>query len=168
VGKRVLQASGSSFNVRVYPDDNVELTVIEGQAKVLYAPQQPLNTPERLRDDFMHVDTIVSAQEAALVQPSTQVVRKLEPSELDSRLAWRRGEVVFQGEPLERVLAEVSRYTNTRFVIADEKLRDVPVGGYFKVGEIDTFLASLRENFLIEWQRDRDGRIVLTSLSSTP
>jgi transmembrane sensor len=167
-GKRVLQAWGTSFNVRVYSEDNVELTVMDGTVKILYAPQQPLNTPERLRDDFMHVDTIVSSQEAAFIEPSMQTIRKLEPSEVDSRLAWRRGEVVFQGEPLEAVLAEVSRYTNTRFVIGDEKLRDVRIGGYFKVGEIENFLASLRENFLIDWQRDQDGRIVLTALPSAP
>jgi transmembrane sensor len=146
----------------------VELTVTDGQVKVVYSPQRPLNTPERLRDDFMHVDTIVSAQEAALVEPTTQAVRKLEPSEVDSRLAWQRGEVVFQGEPLEQVLTEVSRYTTTRIVIGDDKLRDVRVGGYFKVGDIEGFLASLRENFLIEWQRDQDGRIVLTALPSAP
>jgi transmembrane sensor len=167
-GQRVLQASGTSFNVRVFPDDNVELTVTDGQVRVLYAPQRPLNTPERLRDDFMHVDTIVSAQEAALVEPTTQSVRKLEPNEMDSRLAWWRGEVVFQGESLEQVLAEVSRYTNTRFVIGDDKLRDVRVGGYFKIGDTDSFLASLRDNFLIDWQRDQDGRIVLTALPSAP
>lgn len=170
-GKRVIQASGSSFNVlnvRILPDENVELTVTEGQAKVLYEPQRPLNTPERLRDDFMHVDTIVSVDEMAFVEPTMQSVRKLEPSEVDSRLAWQRGEVVFHGEPLEQVLSEVSRYTTTRFVIGDEKLRDVRIGGYFKVGDLDSFLASLRENFLIDWQRDQDGRVVLTALPSAP
>lgn len=167
-GKRVLQASGTSFNVRVFPNDTVELTVTDGQVRILYAPQRPLNTPERLRDDFMHVDTIVSAQEAALVEPTMQSVHKLEPSEVDTRLAWRRGEVVFQGEPLEQVLAEVGRYTTTRFVIGDDKLRDVRVGGYFKVGDPEGFLASLRENFLIDWQRTQDGRIVLTGLPSSP
>jgi transmembrane sensor len=167
-GKRVVQASGASFNVRVFPDDNVELTVTDGQVRVLYAPQRPLNTPERLRDDFMHVDTIVSAQEAALVEPAMQTVRKLEPNEMDSRLAWWRGEVVFQGESLEQVLAEVSRYTNTRFVIGDDKLREVRVGGYFRIGDTDAFLASLRDNFLIDWQRDQDGRIVLTALPAAP
>ena len=167
-GKRVLQGSGTSFNVRVFPDDNVELTVTDGQVKVLYAPQSPLNTPERLRDDFMHVDTIVSAQEAALVEPAMQSVRKLEPNEMDSRLAWWRGEVVFQGESLEQVLAELNRYTTTRFVIGDEKLRDVRVGGYFRIGDTEGFLTSLRENFLIDWQRGQDGRIVLTALPSAP
>lgn len=167
-GKRVLQASGTSFNVRVYPDDNVELTVTDGQVKILYAPQRPLNTPERLRDDFMHVDTIVGVHEAALVEPTIQSVRKLEPSEVDARLAWRRGEVVFQGESLEQALAEVSRYTNTRFVIGDDELRDVRIGGYFKVGETESFLDSLRTNFLIDWQRDQDGRIVLTAQPAAP
>ena len=167
-GKRVLQASGSSFNVRAFPDDNVELTVTDGQVRVLYAPQRPLDTPERLRDDFMHIDTIVSAQELALVEPTFQSVRKLEPSEVDSRLAWERGEVVFQGQPLEQVLAEVSRYTTTKFVIGDDRLRDVRVGGYFKVGDPESFLASLRENFLIDWERDQDGRVLLTALPPAP
>jgi transmembrane sensor len=110
----------------------------------------------------------VSAQETAVVEPALQSVRKLEPNEVDSRVAWQRGEVVFQGEPLEQVLAEVSRYTTTRFVIGDDKLRDVRIGGYFKVGEMDSFLASLRENFLIDWQRSQDGRIVLTALPAAP
>jgi transmembrane sensor len=163
-GKRVMQATSTVFNVRVFPDDNVELTVTEGQVKVLYEPQRPLDTPERLRDDFMHVDTAVNAQEMALVEPTIQSVRKLEPAEIDSRLAWQRGEVVFQGEPLEHVVSEVDRYTDTKFVIADDKLRDVRVGGYFKIGDVDGLLASLRENFLIASERDEQGRVVLTAL----
>jgi len=140
------------------------VTVTEGQVKVLYEPQRPPYTAERLRDDFMHVDTIVNAGELALVEPTFQSVRKLEPSEIDARLSWERGEVTFQGEPLDHVLAEVSRYTPTRFVIADEKLRDVRVGGYFKIGDVDTFLASLRDNFLIDSHHDEGDRVILTSL----
>jgi transmembrane sensor len=171
VGTRVIQAAGSAFNVRVFSDDHVELTVTEGQAKVLFVPRLPSDTPhtpDQLREDFMHADTLVNAQELAVIDSTTQTVRKLEPSEEDSRLAWRRGEVVFQGETLEHVLAEVSRYTPTRFVIADEKLRDARVGGYFKIDDLDGFLASLRENFLIDWQRDQDGRVLLTSLPAAP
>jgi transmembrane sensor len=172
VGKRVVQGSGTSFNVRVFPDDSAELTVVDGQVRILYAPQRPFDTLDRpaelRRDDFMHADTIVNAHETAIIEPSTQSVHKLDPNELDSRLSWQRGEVVFQGEPLEQVLAEIGRYTTTRFVIGDEKLRDVRIGGYFKVGEMDNFLASLRENFLIDWQRAQDGRIVLTSLPAAP
>jgi transmembrane sensor len=167
-GKRVMQASGSSFDVRVFPEDNVELTVTDGQVKVINTPPRPLDSPARLREDFLQLDTIVSAQEVARVDPASQTVRKLEPSEVDSRVAWQRGEVVFQGEPLEQVLSEVSRYTTTRFVIGDDSLRDVRVGGYFRIGDPEGFLASLRENFLIDWQRDQDGRVVLTALPSAP
>jgi transmembrane sensor len=166
-GKRVMQASGGVFNVRVFPDDNVELTVTSGQVKVLYEPQRPLDTPERLRDDFMHVDTTVGTQELALVEPTIQSVRKLEPAEIDSRLAWQRGEVIFQGEPLEHVISEVDRYTNTKFVIVDDTLRDLRVGGYFKIGDVEGLLASLRENFFIDSRRDEQGRIVLSALPRT-
>jgi transmembrane sensor len=168
-GKRVLQSSGASFNVRVFADDNVELIVTDGQVKVLNVPSRPMiDSPQRLRDNFMQVDTLVSAEELALVDPVTQTVRKLEPSEVDAKLAWQRGEVVFQGEPLEQAVREVGRYTTTRFVIGDEKLRDLRVGGYYKIGDEDSFLASLRENFLVDWQRDPDGRVVLTALPSAP
>ncbi len=48
-GQARCQASGTSFNVRVFPDDSVELTVTDGQVKVLYALQQRQRstTPEQ-------------------------------------------------------------------------------------------------------------------------
>jgi transmembrane sensor len=72
--------------------------------------------------------------------------------------------IVFTGEPLEQVLAEVDRYTTTRFVIADDTLRDVRIGGYFRAGDVDGLLVALRENFLIDSRRDAQGRVVLTAL----
>ena len=102
------------------------------------------------------------------MEPTFQSVRKLEPNEIDSRPPWQRGEVIFQGEPLEQVLAEVSRYTtdplrDRRTKAARRARRRLLQGRRF-----DSFLASLRENFLIDWQRDEDGRIVLTAAPSAP
>jgi transmembrane sensor len=62
------------------------------------------------------------------------------------------------------VLAEVERYTTTKFALADDKLRDVRVGGYFHAGDVDGLLVALRENFLIDSRRDAQGRVVLTAL----
>jgi len=163
-GKRVLQAVGTNFNVRVLSSDNVELTVTEGHVKVLYAPPRLPNTPERLREEVMHAETTVGALETALVEPGFQTVRKIDAGEAEARLAWQQGMLVFEGEPLEQVLAEVDRYTTTKFVLADDKLRDVRVGGYFRAGDVDGLLVALRENFLIDSRRDTQGRVVLTAL----
>ncbi len=162
-GKRVLQAVGTTFNVRLLSPDNVELTVTEGKVKVLHVPSRLPDTPAKLRDEIMHGETTVGAHETALVEPGFQSVRKLVPGEVEARLAWQRGMVIFQGEPLEQVLAEVDRYTNTKFVLADEALRNVRVGGYFRAGDVDGLLVALRENFLIDSRRDAQGRVILTA-----
>jgi transmembrane sensor len=164
-GKRVLQAMGTSFNVRILTPENVELTVTEGRVKVLYVPPPRIpESPAALRDEIMHGETTVGALEMAIVEPHFQSVRKLEKSAVEARLAWQRGMLIFQGESLEQVIAEVGRYTNTTFVLADESLRDVRVGGYFRVGDVDGVLLALRENFLIDSRRDAQGRVILTAM----
>jgi transmembrane sensor len=166
-GKRMLQAVGTKFNVRMLSQDNAELTVTEGQVKVVYESPFPADSPARLRDEIMHGETVVNAQESALIEPGLQSVRKLADAEIQSRLAWQKGMLIFQGEPLERVLAEMTRYTGTKFVVADERLRGVRVGGDFRAGDVDGLLGALRDNFLIDSRRDAQGRIVLTAMPST-
>ena len=85
----------------------------------------------------------------------------VEPVEVDIRLAWQRGMLIFQGEPLGEVLAEFGRYTNDTLVIADPSLRGLRVGGYFRAGDVDALLIALRENFQIESTTDAHGRILL-------
>jgi transmembrane sensor len=162
-GRRVLQAVGTAFNVRILSGDNVELTVTEGKVKVLPDARSELQQEAQRSAEIALVETTVAAQETAIVQPDVETVRRLEPAEMDARLAWQRGMLIFQGEPLELVLSEVDRYTNTEFVLADEALRGVRVGGYFRAGDIDGLLIALRENFRIDSRRDAQNRIILTA-----
>jgi transmembrane sensor len=130
----------------------------------VYESPYPADSPARLRDEIMHGETFVNAQEAALIEPGLQSVRKLTLAETEARLAWQKGMMIFQGEPLERVLAEMNRYTSTKFVVADETLRGVRIGGDFRAGDVDGLLTALRDNFLIDSQRDAQGRILLTAI----
>jgi transmembrane sensor len=92
--------------------------------------------------------------------PSPRVTR-LTPTDIDVRLAWQRGMLIFRGERLETVLAEFGRYTTLHFVLADGKLAGVRVGGYFQAGDIDGLLTALRENFHIESEKVGGDSIVL-------
>ena len=91
-GKRVFQALGTRFNVRMLTPEKVDLTVTEGAVKVLYAPPRLPETPSQLRDDtIIYGEATVGALEAALVEPGFQSVDKIDASELETRLAWQRG-----------------------------------------------------------------------------
>jgi transmembrane sensor len=169
-GRRRFEALGTDFNLRVLTPDNVELTVTEGNVKVLYVPTELSDTPAeaRLHDNMTFDDTTVGALETALLEPGFQFVRKIAANEADTLLAWHQGLVFFKGTPLAQALAELDRYTTTQFVLGDEKLRNVRIGGYFHTGDVDGLLHSLRQDFLIDSRRDGQGRVVLTALARPP
>lgn len=175
VGGRIVQAVGTAFNVRLAPDSEVEVTVTEGKVRITRALEA---RPAKERRSAHHgaaglppeaLDaTVVQGQLARLdlsggrSAPRPSIV-ELEPVDLDIKLAWQRGVLIFRGEPLEAMLAEVARYTTARFDIEDDSLRGVRVGGYFRAGDVDGLLLALRENFNIESERVGADRIVLRS-----
>jgi len=165
-GNRKFQALGTNFNVRVLTPEDVELTVTEGNVKVVYTPISWPETPAeaRLRANMTTDDTTVGALETALVEPGMQFVRKLEASDVDNLLAWQQGQIFFKGEPLQSAIAEVARYTRARFVLADQKLGNVLIDGRFRTGDVEGLLMTLRQEFSIDSRRDAQGRIVLTAV----
>jgi len=60
--------------------------------------------------------------------------------------------LVYAGEPLSRVVADVGRYTSVKIEIADQRLNDMQVGGYFEVGKIDRIFEALEKNFRVRVQ----------------
>jgi transmembrane sensor len=74
-------------------------------------------------------------------------------TELGRKLAWRQGQLIYAGQPLAEVLADIGRYSNIEIELANPELRDVPVGGAFNVNQTDAIFAALENNFGIhaEW-----------------
>jgi transmembrane sensor len=162
-GKRVLEANSSNFNVRIISPERIELVVNDGRVRVVpaadstYLPESPRIAPIARRE------SLVYEQELAIIEPREETVRRLETTELDNRLAWQRGMIVFENEPLEQALAEAGRYTNTDFVLADEALHRVLMTGYFRTGDADGLLMSLRLNYGIDSRREGPNRVILTA-----
>ena len=81
---------------------------------------------------------------------SLEGVQKLKPMAADSierRDAWRKGLLLFAGDTLEDVVAEVSRYTTITIEIVDPALKKIRIGGQFRVGDVDAMFDVFEENF---------------------
>ena len=169
-GKHHLEVEGGRLDVRVLSADTVLLTVAEGSVKVLYSSVESWDTPAvaRLHDNYTFDDTTVGEMETALLEPGFLFARKIAASDADARLAWRHGMIVLRGARLQDALAEVDRYTDTQFVLADDRMRDIRIGGDFRTGDVGGLLQSLRKDFRIDSRRDSQGRVVLTSLTGLP
>jgi transmembrane sensor len=158
-GRRI-RALGTAFNVRLARDGALRLTVTEGRVVVTRpagaAPSAPGGAPARAE---------VVAGEQLLAAGAGELgwtVQPLPPETLANHLAWQRGMLVFDGEPLEDALAEVARYGEVRFEIPDERLRRMRIGGVYKSGDIDGLVRSLERNFDLVVTRGPGGRIVVS------
>ena len=157
-GDRLLEAVGTAFNVRLDSGTDVRMMVTEGKvrvaSKVADAVPQPSVAP-----------AIVSAGSVAVMREGPMVVQGIDAAAMDAQLSWRRGMLVFNGEPLDSVLLEIGRYTTVVFA-PEDSIRGVRVGGYFRAGDIDGLLLALRESFDIDSRRTADGRIALFPLAA--
>lgn len=167
-GDRIVQAVGTAFNVEITDDRRVELMVTEGKVRVAVhaPPEAPGGAPPRRIEPALlppSATTVTAGQELILGQLQ-ETVTPVSPEDIEVKLSWRQGNLVFRGETLEEAVAEVGRYTAVEFVIVDENLKHRRVSGLFKAGDVEGMLAVLRENFDIAYERTDDNRVLLSAL----
>lgn len=154
-GRKVVRAVGTAFNVQIIDSGQVELIVTDGTVMVVddavTAPVRTIGTTPRT----------VTKGERVLLGADRETISKVSDSTLSAELSWRQGNLIFRGETLAVAIAEVSRYTPVKFEIADERLKDLRIGGLFKAGDVDGLLATLKENFNIDSERLDAERVLL-------
>lgn len=160
----IVQAVGTAFNVEITNDRHIELVVTEGQVRV--GLQAATAVSDSMTRPVVLPDTapIVAAGEEVFLGQAEPEVTPVSEEEIEVRLSWRTGNLIFSGESLEETVAEVERYTSVEFTIVDEELKQIRVSGVFRVGDIDGMLAALRENLDIDHERVGDDRVLLTAL----
>jgi transmembrane sensor len=88
-------------------------------------------------------------------------VSPIDSARVSRVLAWRKGAVVFDGEPLTRALTELNRYTETRFVITDPAVGELRVGGRFRTDDIEGIVAGLEAALPVSARRTDGGLIFI-------
>lgn len=165
VGDNIVQAIGTAFAVEITPDNNVELVVTEGEVRVAVRPAVSVHGAQTSTVPVLPSSsrTVAQGEELLLGEPDAKAI-PVDPNDIEVRLSWREGNLVFRGESLEAAMLEVGRYTTVEFVFLDESLKRESIAGRFKAGDVDGLLAALRENFGVAYERTNDGRVLLSSL----
>ncbi len=143
-GARTVTDLGTEFVVRM-DGPSLRVTLIKGSiavsstsgaAPAILAPGQVLEASPGQADQIVSVD-------------------------LDQSLAWRTGYLEFQGEPLDRAIAEMNRYGGAPAAVTDASLRGLPVSGRFRVGSPVRFAQALSELYPLRLTRRQDGGVDL-------
>lgn len=172
-GSRVVEAVGTAFTVQRTAEKDIEVMVSEGKVNFLeLAPRSAevqLAAADTARQTIQkeavidNVITLTAGDQLTIAQELQKIERdQFQPDEIEVKLAWRVGMLVFQGDSLETVLREVSRYTTVR-LDADENIRDIRIEGLFRAGDIDGLLVAMEKNFNLSSQRIGEDQIFFSA-----
>jgi transmembrane sensor len=155
-GPSWVRAVGTAFNVFLR-ENAVEVTVSEGVVKVGSSdPKVAVSPPD---DGSTDVPTaVVKAGEQAQLQGAEAATRHLSPVELVRAVSWREGTVYFEDQPLSDVSSELERYSAIHFVLKDDAVRHLRVGGTFQASPqgAETLITMLERGFGLNVHREAD------------
>jgi transmembrane sensor len=152
-----VRAVGTAFNVYLRPT-GVEVTVSEGTVKVVHATA---NEPPPSDAAITGFAPAVTAGEQADVHNRAEVIHELNPAQISRLLAWRKGSLYFQDQPLGDVVNELMRYTTLKIEFDDDTLRSLSVGGTFQTSPdgVEALLTMLHDGFGTTIGRDDQGHV---------
>lgn len=120
-GSTQVRVVGTRFTVRRMDAVPVQVVVREGIVDVF----KPANGAPPVR--IFANDMAQTGQDGASLVSS----KALTVAQVDRRMAWRKGQIAFEGETLAQAAMEFSRYSDTRIVIDDPALAREEIAGLF-------------------------------------
>ena len=159
VGTNVIRAVGTAFVVKLI-ENGVEVTIKEGRVELKSLKD---DTQDRSKKELIIASAMIDAGQTVKLNKEIQTLQEIATEEIDRKLAWRDGLIIFSGEPLDYVVEEINRYTNIKFIITDPELSMLRIGGRFKIGETDAMLEVLETGFGININRVSNDLVYLSA-----
>ncbi len=185
-GNGRVQAVGTAFSVYL-KDDTVDVTVTEGTVALAFVGRA--NTSRVLQQEtppgtnqlsgsnaivdggFVEMLGTITAGESATIRnahdpdivSAINTIETVAAQEMAKRMSWREGILTFSGDPLEVVVAEISRYTTVSIEITDPVVRATRIGGRFPIGETDAMFDALEANFGLRVTRLSHDRVLVSA-----
>jgi transmembrane sensor len=88
-------------------------------------------------------------------------VRPIDEGQMSNDMAWRAGEIIFDGQTLGDAVAEIERYTDARIVIANSQTAMLRVGGRFRTDNVPAFFDALQSALPVSIRRDANGAVYI-------
>lgn len=158
-GDAVVRAVGTEFEVRLRTDQHVDITVNEGRVEVQAMGRAPDVTAQS-KNKVVSVRA-VSAGQALSTAAADYTVRPVTEAQLSNDLAWRAGEIIFDGKTLGDAVTEIERYTDARIVITDPQTAALLVGGRFRTDNVPAFFDALQSALPVSIRHAPNGAVYI-------
>ena len=141
-----IKVLGTSFNVRVYPDDqDVETSVVTG--KVAFQSEDA-----KASEILPGEQVIYSKNEKVLIK---------QPIDTGEIIAWTRGELIFKDESLREVAKELERWFNVKISARGKKVLKCRITANFNNKSLEEILRNIKVILPIDYEI-KDNKVMLT------
>jgi transmembrane sensor len=140
--------TGTTFGVCTETASALEVTVVEGS--VLVRPGEAGGRPV--------APVSLNAGDRLSSGPQGVSVQALSAKALEDAMAWRQGQIVFDGVPLREALARFARY-HGRGITTTAGAAELRLGGRFSLDDLDGFFAALEQVLPVRVTRDLSGNV---------
>lgn len=141
-----IKVLGTSFNVRVYPEDQqIETTVLTG--KVAFQSESAETSD-------------ILPGEQVIYRKSNKVLVK-QPIDTGEIIAWTRGELRFKDDSLKEVVKELERWFNIKINIRNKRILKCRITANFNNKSLEEILKNIQEILPIDFEL-KDNEVALT------
>ena len=143
-----VEALGTSFNVKAYPDDDyVTATLIDGSIQVS-SPSQ---------------SEVLAANEKLTVIKNSGTFTKSVLLDVDKNISWINSQLAFEQERLEDVAKVLERMYSVQICFASEPLKDIRFSGTIKNNNLENVLQLITFVSPIRYSLENDTTIIIRS-----
>ena len=149
---QVIRVYGTTFNVRAYPDETATYTTLETGSISLSRSGSPSGEILLSKGHQAIFDRLSDQVSMTVVDPVAVT-------------SWRHGRFVFDNQPLERIMRDLSRWYDFRYEFADDALRSrVFMGGIPRYADFRTAIQVLENCGGIRFTLTPDNKILISGL----
>ncbi|MDR2816037.1 MAG: DUF4974 domain-containing protein, partial [Proteiniphilum sp.] len=143
-----VEALGTSFNVKAYPEDNyIVATLIEGSIRISSPVQSELLAPN---------------ERITVTKSDGQFVKNILP-DAKKNISWINSQLAFEQERMEDIAKMLERMYNVRICFASEKLKDIRFSGTIKNNNMENVLQLIEFVAPIRYTLEKDATITIRS-----
>jgi ferric-dicitrate binding protein FerR (iron transport regulator) len=141
-----IEALGTSFDVKAYPDDNyIAATLIEGSIRISSPAQSERLTPN---------------EKLTITKSDGQFAKSVVPDAREN-VSWINNQLTFEQERLEDIAKTLERMYNVRIRFVSDKLKDVRFSGTIKNNNLENVLQLLTFVSPVRYSREKDATIII-------
>ncbi|MEQ8563118.1 MAG: FecR family protein [Cyclobacteriaceae bacterium] len=152
----VTRVLGTSFNIKAYPDTDMEVTVSSGKVQVLSSNDEVLNGLNQ------HV-YLTANQQVSYNLLTNELIKK--EVEINQYLAWKNDQIILNKVSMKEASSILERWFNVEIIFENKMIENCIIRSEYKNENLINILESMKFILGIDYRLEENNQIIISGES---